>query len=63
MILTAVVAVSWVAIKIITGSYPIVIGSFAVTETYAAVVIAFVTMIIFSLIFPNKGDKVDVKVS
>ncbi len=63
MILTAVVAVSWVAIKIITGSYPIVIGSFAVTETYAAVVVAFVTMIIFSLIFPNKGDKVDVKVS
>ena len=57
MILTAFVAISWVAFKIATGSYPIVIGSFAVTETYAAVVVAFIMTIIFSLIFPDKTKK------
>ena len=57
MILTAIVAVSWVAIKIATGHYPIVIGSFAITETYAAVVVAFVTTVLFSLFFPDKEPK------
>ena len=51
MILTAIVAVGWVAIKLATGSYPIVIGSFAISETYAAVVVAAVCTVIFSLIF------------
>ena len=51
MWLTAIVAVGWVAIKLATGSYPIVIGSFAVSETYAAVVVAAVCTIVFSLIF------------
>ncbi|MBP5166260.1 MAG: hypothetical protein ILP09_03280, partial [Oscillospiraceae bacterium] len=51
MILTAVVAVGWVAAKLIAGSYPITIGSFAVTETYAAVVVAAVCTLVFSLIF------------
>lgn len=62
MILTALVAISWVAIKVATGSYPLYIGSFAVTETYAAVVVAFITMIIFSLIFKDK-DKNNVQVA
>ena len=51
MILTAVVAVGWVGIKLATGSYPIKIGSFAISETYAAVVVAAVCTVIFSLIF------------
>ena len=51
MWLTAIVAVGWVGIKLATGSYPIVIGSFAVSETYAAVVVAAVCTIVFSLIF------------
>ena len=51
MICTAVVAVAWVAIKLATGAYPLSIGGFVITETYAAVVVAFVTTIIFSLIF------------
>ena len=51
MILTAIVAVGWVAIKLATGSYPIKIGSFAITETYAAVVVAAICTIVFSLIF------------
>ena len=63
MILTAVVAVSWVAIKIATGHYPIVIGNFAITETYAAVVVAFITTIIFSLFFPDKEPKQPFKVA
>lgn len=55
MVLTAVISVAWVAIKLATGSYPIVIGSFAVSETYAAVVVAFICTIVFSLIFkPGK---------
>lgn len=62
MILTAVVAISWVAVKVATGSYPLYIGSFAVTETYAAVVVALITMLLFSLIFPDKGDDIGAKV-
>ncbi len=51
MICTAVAAVAWVAIKLATGSYPLKFGSFAVSETYIAVVVAFVCTIVFSLIF------------
>ena len=54
IILTAVVAVGWVAWDLVFGSYPIVIGGFAVSETYAAVVTAFVSTIVFSLIFPKQ---------
>ena len=51
MVCTGVVAVLWVAVKLITGAYPISIGSFAITETYAAVVVAAVCMLVFSKIF------------
>jgi SSS family solute:Na+ symporter len=51
MICTAVAAVAWVAIKLATGAYPLKFGSFAVSETYVAVVVAFVCTIVFSLIF------------
>ena len=51
MICTAVAAVAWVAIKLATGSYPLKFGSFAVSETYIAVVVAAVCTVIFSLIF------------
>ena len=51
MILTAIVAVGWVAVKLATGSYPLVIGNFAVSETYAAVVVAAIATLVFSLIF------------
>ena len=60
MILTAIVAIGWVGVKLVTGSYPIKIGSFAITETYAAVVVALVATIIFSLIFKQtKEEKAD----
>ena len=60
MILTAIVAIGWVGVKLVTGSYPIKIGSFAITETYAAVVVALVATIIFSLIFKQtKQEKAD----
>lgn len=51
MILTAIAAVAWVAIKLATGAYPLSIGSFAVSETYIAVVVAAVCTLIFSLAF------------
>lgn len=51
MILTGIVAVGWVVAKMVTGHYPI---SDAITETYAAVVVAFVATIVFSKIFPKK---------
>ena len=57
MIFTAIVAISWVAFKVATGSYPLVIGTFKVTETYAAVVVALIAMLVFSGIFPRKGDR------
>lgn len=51
MILTGIVSVGWVVYNMVVGHYPIVIGSFAITETYAAVFVALVATIIFSLIF------------
>ena len=59
MVITGIVAVGWVAVKLITGSYPIVIGSFAITETYAAVVVAAVCTIVFSKIFPASQAELD----
>lgn len=52
MVCTGLVAVFWKVYQINTGRYPI---HSMITETYAAVVVAFVTTIIFSLIF--KRDK------
>ena len=63
MIFTAIVAISWVAIKVATGSYPLVIGTFKVTETYAAVVVALISMLIFSAIFPRKGERPKFKIA
>jgi SSS family solute:Na+ symporter len=51
MVCTGVVAISWVVIKMATGNYPIASWF---TETYAAVIVAFLATIIFSLIFPKK---------
>ncbi len=57
MILTAVGAIGWVAIKLVTGSYPLSFGDFAISETYIAVVIALVCTVLFSLIFkPTKEE-------
>lgn len=53
MVITGVVAVFWVVFRMITGSYPI---SDMITETYAAVAVAFISMILFSLIFPKKNN-------
>ena len=58
MVCTGVVAVLWVAVKLITGAYPISIGSFAITETYAAVVVAAVCMLIFSKIFKPTVEEI-----
>lgn len=58
MVLTGVSAVAWVGVKLVTGAYPISIGSFAITETYVAVGVALVSMLILSLIFkPNDEEK------
>jgi SSS family solute:Na+ symporter len=66
MCLTAVVAIFWKVFQITTtvsdaagkvlakGRYPLSIGGFAITETYAAVVVAFAATIIFSLAFPKR---------
>ncbi|MDR2771813.1 MAG: sodium:solute symporter family protein [Clostridiales Family XIII bacterium] len=51
MVLTGIVAVAWVAVKLATGHYPI---ADALTETYAAVVVAALATLILSLIFPRR---------
>ncbi len=48
MILTGVVAVMWTVTEVITGSYPIASWF---TETYAAVLTAWISMLIFSGIY------------
>ncbi len=47
MICTGLVAVGWVVAKLSTGSYPIAPWF---TETYAAVIVAFVTMVVASML-------------
>jgi solute:Na+ symporter, SSS family len=61
MILTAIGAIGWVAIKLVTGSYPLKFGDFAITETYVAVVIALVCTIIFSLIFKQSKEEFEAR--
>lgn len=41
--------IAWVAAKIITGRYPAYIGSFAISETYLGIVLACLTIVVFSL--------------
>jgi len=51
MILTAAVGFFWVVFKGRLGYYPI---SQYLTETYASIITALISMIVFSLIFPNE---------
>ncbi len=44
----------WFIPKLVTGSYPLTIGSFAISETYVGVVLACVTIVIFSKLMPDK---------
>ena len=50
---TGIVAVGWVAIKLITGSY--LIPGFS--ETYAAVIVAAVATVVFSYIFKPSAEE------
>jgi len=55
MLFTFVCCIAWVAIKIANGGvYPLSIGSFQISETYLGVVLACVTLLIFSKIWPKK---------
>ncbi len=51
VIVTFLCCIAWVGVKIVTGSYPLSIGGFAVSETYLGVVLACVTIALFSRIF------------
>jgi SSS family solute:Na+ symporter len=53
MITTGAVGLFWVGYKAVIGTYPI---HPSLTETYAAVIVAFVSTIVFSLVF-RKGEK------
>lgn len=54
MICTAAVGCFWVIYKSIVGQFPI---SPAFTETYAGVIAAFITTILFTYLMPNPVDK------
>ena len=59
MILTAIVAIGWVAAKMANGGkYLLSIGNFAISETYMAVLVALVGTIIFSLIFKQTKEEI-----
>lgn len=51
VLVTFLCCIAWVGVKIVTGRYPLYIGSFAISETYLGVVLACVTIIVFSLLF------------
>ena len=50
---TGIVAIGWVAYKLIAGAYPIA----GVSETYAAAAVAVVATVIFSLIFKPSAEE------
>ncbi|MBR4953377.1 MAG: hypothetical protein IKZ30_02550, partial [Oscillospiraceae bacterium] len=50
---TGIVAVGWVAIKLVRGSY--LIPGFS--ETYAAVIVAVVATVVFSMIFKPSPEE------
>ncbi len=52
MIFTGVVAVFWAVYEMVTGSYPIFSW---LTETYAAVIVALISTLVFSRFFPKKS--------
>ena len=54
MVFTGVVAVLWVVVEMVTGSYPIASW---LTETYAAVFVAAVSTVVFSFIFPKTAEE------
>lgn len=58
MILTSVISVLWVFIKMNTGTYPIANWF---SETYVAIITAYVSYVIFSFIFPNNDFKESLK--
>ena len=51
---TFVCCIAWFIPKLITKHYLLSIGSFAITETYLGVILACVTIVAFSKIFPKK---------
>jgi len=53
VLVTFVCCIAWVGAKIATGRYPLYIGSFAISETYLGVVLACVTIVLFSKIWPQ----------
>ena len=53
VIITFLCCIAWVAAKIVTGRYPLYIGSFAISETYLGVVLACVTIPLISRLFPK----------
>lgn len=54
MVLTGAVAILWKGMQLATGHYPI---SDIFTETYAAVIVAFIATVLFSYVFPKKSFK------
>ncbi len=56
VIVTFLCCIAWVGVKIATGRYPLYIGSFAISETYLGVVLACVSIVLFSTIF-KKEDR------
>jgi len=56
VIVTFLCCIAWVGVKIATGRYPLYIGSFAISETYLGVVLACVTIMLFSALF-GKTDQ------
>ena len=53
VLVTFLCCIAWVGVKIATGRYPLYIGSFAISETYLGVVLACVTLPLFSRIWPQ----------
>ncbi len=60
MIITAATGFFWVAYKAVTGHYPIHPG---LSETYVSVLVAFLSTVLFSLLFKNPGPPANNKFS
>ena len=63
MVLTGVSAIGWVGVKLVSGAYPLSIGTFAITETYVAVGMSLISMIVFSFIFKPDAEEKALKIA
>lgn len=59
MVVTSIAMVFWAGFKVAVGHYPLSMGSFEITDTYAAVIVAIVAGFVFGKIWPKTKEELE----